>query len=158
MKELLELILQNITTNPDDVVIEESQEDGRIVYTITVNPEDMGRVIGKDGKVIRAIRSLAHVVSIRKGERYRIKLAETDEPAPQTEEEAKEAPEVSEAPTSEPEATPEPETDAKAEPEAEVTDGDDLIAGAIDIPEEADAAKDEAEAEPKEEPAAKPAK
>jgi uncharacterized protein len=74
MHDLLELILKNITTFPDDVVIEMANEDGREVYTITVNPDDMGRVIGKNGKVIQAIRSLAHVVAIRQNKHFRIKL------------------------------------------------------------------------------------
>lgn len=102
MKDFLSLILTNITTHPDQVVIDESQEEGYDVYTITVDPEDMGRVIGKDGKVIKAIRSLAHVVAIRQNKRVRIKLADQDNPAPA-------------------------ETPAPAE-------GDDLIAGAIDLP------------------------
>jgi predicted RNA-binding protein YlqC (UPF0109 family) len=76
MEELLNIILKNITTHPDDVVITNEIEDGVVVYTITVNPEDMGRVIGKSGKVIRSIRSLAHVIGIRKSERYRINVAE----------------------------------------------------------------------------------
>ncbi len=78
MKDLLDLILKHITTSPDDVVINESEDKGTIVYQIQVNPEDMGRVIGKDGKVIRAIRSLAHVIAVRQGKRFRIKLGDED--------------------------------------------------------------------------------
>ena len=103
MKDFLQLILTNITTHPESVVIEESQEEGYDVYTLTVDPEDMGRVIGKDGKVIKAIRSLAHVVAIRQNKRVRIKLADTG-----------------------PKTTP-TET-AKVTPETE-----DLISGAIDL-------------------------
>jgi len=76
MRELLELILKNITTHPDEVIIEMANEEGREIYNITVNPEDMGRVIGKNGKVIRAIRSLAHVIAIRQGKRFRINVTE----------------------------------------------------------------------------------
>lgn len=76
MEELLQIILKNITTHPDEVQISTDTQDGIIVYTITVNEEDMGRVIGKSGKVIRAIRSLAHVIGIRKNERYRVNVAE----------------------------------------------------------------------------------
>lgn len=99
MKELLDLILKNITTHPEAVVIEESDENGVTNYLIKVDPEDMGRVIGKDGKVIRAIRSLAHVIAVRQGKRFRIKLADgegpaiedpgSDEPIPVTPEETK---------------------------------------------------------------------
>ena len=79
MQELLDLILKNITLHPEEVVITVTSEDDSEVYTISVNPEDMGRVIGKSGKVIRAIRSLAHVVAIRQNKRFRINLAESGE-------------------------------------------------------------------------------
>ena len=76
MQELLNLILKNIVTNPDAIQITVAEEEGREVYTITVDPADMGRVIGKSGKVIKAIRALAHVVAIRQGKRFRINLAD----------------------------------------------------------------------------------
>ena len=112
MQDFLELILKNITTHPDAVVIAESQEDGYDVYTITVDPEDMGRVIGKDGKVIKAIRSLAHVVAIRQNKHVRIKLADSEVPAP---------------------AAPVDQTVVKAK-NPEPKEDTDLIAGAIDLP------------------------
>ena len=99
MKDFLELILKNITTHPDAVVIEEGQEEGYDVYTITVDPEDMGRVIGKEGKVIKAIRSLAHVVAIRQNKHVRIKLADSGEPR-EGENQAEPAPSLSQKPRS----------------------------------------------------------
>lgn len=115
MQELLDLILKNITTHPEDAVIQESTEGDVTVYTITVHPEDMGRVIGKDGKVIRAIRSLAHVVAIRQGKRYRITLNDTSSDKPET--------------------TTQPKSGAPSTPEGEdkTETSDDLIAGAIDM-------------------------
>ncbi|OGV96402.1 hypothetical protein A2W24_04710 [Microgenomates group bacterium RBG_16_45_19] len=115
MKDFLTLILTNITTHPEAVVIDTGEEDGYEVYTLTVDPEDMGRVIGKDGKVIKAIRSLAHVVAIRQNKRVRIKLNDAGQPG---------APEATAAPAK----TPEKETPVKDQPE-----GEDLIAGAIDL-------------------------
>jgi predicted RNA-binding protein YlqC (UPF0109 family) len=76
MKDLLELILKNIVTNPNAIDINVGQEEDREVYTIKVDPADMGRVIGKSGKVIKAIRALAHVVAIRQNKRFRINLAD----------------------------------------------------------------------------------
>lgn len=113
MKDFLELILKNITTHPEAVVIEEGQEEGYDVYTITVDQEDMGRVIGKDGKVIKAIRSLAHVVAIRQNKRVRIKLTDISEPT---------------------QAANQPETspDIPKEPTAP-NEAEDLISGAIDL-------------------------
>lgn len=85
MQELLELILKNITTFPDEVSIEQAMEDGREVYTLKVHPDDMGRVIGKNGKVIQSIRSLAHVMGIRQNKHFRINLADVNPPQPTTE-------------------------------------------------------------------------
>lgn len=113
MEELLQIILKNITTHPDEVQISTDTQEGIIVYTITVNEEDMGRVIGKSGKVIRAIRSLAHVIGIRKNERYRVNVAEVGGEH-QISSESSEAPMVS-------------ESTSEDEPE------EDVIAGAIEI-------------------------
>ena len=82
MQELLDLILKNIVTNPEAIEITSTTEEGREVYTIKVDPQDMGRVIGKNGKVIKAIRALAHVVAIRQGKRFRINLADEGGNAP----------------------------------------------------------------------------
>jgi len=76
MKDVLELILKNIVTNPDAIEVTIGQEEDREVYTIKVDQVDMGRVIGKSGKVIKAIRSLAHVIAIRQNKRFRINLAD----------------------------------------------------------------------------------
>ena len=83
MKDLLTLILTNITTHPDKAQVDQTQEDGVDVYTITVEPDDMGRVIGKSGKVIRAIRTLVYVAGIRSGTRARVKLNAGEEVAGQ---------------------------------------------------------------------------
>jgi predicted RNA-binding protein YlqC (UPF0109 family) len=109
MQELLEHILKNVVTNPDALEIKVSEEEGREVYTIAVDPEDMGRVIGKNGKVIKAIRALAHVVAIRQNKRFRINLA--DETG---------------APVENAEPQTEIEADAKVEPVEEVADVIDL--------------------------------
>lgn len=78
MKEVLEFILKNITTLPDDVKIEEKDEDGGTNYLITVNPADVGRIIGKEGKVIKAIRTIMRVIAIQKGVRVRVSVLSDD--------------------------------------------------------------------------------
>ena len=147
MQELLDLILKNITTHPDDVVIDTSTEDNIIIYTITVNPEDMGRVIGKSGKVIRAIRSLAHVVGIRKNERYRVNVAEVGD-GPGASSAPSDDPQTDD-PTDQPVEEPTVATVAPDEPaapavveevaveEAPPAD-DDITAGAIEVTPEPD--------------------
>lgn len=58
MKELLEIIAKALVQNPDDVQIVEEEKDGEIVLTLSVNPQDMGKVIGKSGRIAKAIRSV----------------------------------------------------------------------------------------------------
>lgn len=72
MKQLLEYIIPNIVNHPEDVEINEVSEEGTVSLTIKVNPEDTGRVIGKAGKVIKAIRQIARVIAIKQGVRVNI--------------------------------------------------------------------------------------
>tara|TARA_Y100001936_G_scaffold32076_1_gene30107 strand:- start:398 stop:643 length:246 start_codon:yes stop_codon:yes gene_type:complete len=68
LKELVEYIAKAITTNPDDVVVEqESDEEGRIVLTLKVHPDDKGRVIGKQGRIAQSMRSLLRVAAVKEG-------------------------------------------------------------------------------------------
>ncbi len=65
MKELLLYIVENIVNNPADVkVSEQTREFGEVVLELKVNPEDMGLVIGKGGKIIKAVRSLIRTKAI----------------------------------------------------------------------------------------------
>lgn len=65
MKELLLYIVENIVNNPSDVkVSEQTREFGEVVLELKVNPEDMGLVIGKGGKIIKAVRSLIRTKAI----------------------------------------------------------------------------------------------
>jgi hypothetical protein len=80
MQDVLVFILKNITTAPDDVVVDAKDEGGVTNYTIAVNPDDVGRVIGKEGKVIKAIRTIMRVIAIQKGVRIRVSvLSDSDE-------------------------------------------------------------------------------
>lgn len=74
MQEVLEFILKNITTVPDDVKIEVQDEEGTSNYIVTVNPTDVGRIIGKEGKVIKAIRTIMRVIAIQRGVHIRISV------------------------------------------------------------------------------------
>jgi predicted RNA-binding protein YlqC (UPF0109 family) len=58
MKELLESIARALVDRPDDVVVTETEDDGATVYELRVAPEDLGKVIGKQGRTARAIRAV----------------------------------------------------------------------------------------------------
>ncbi len=65
MTELLEFLTRALVEEPDEVRVEELEEDGDLVYEITVADGDLGRVIGKNGRVANAIRSVAKAAAVR---------------------------------------------------------------------------------------------
>ena len=76
MKETLHYIVSSIVDNPDAVKIEESDDNGTILLLISVAQEDMGKVIGKEGKVIRSIRNIMKVKAMKHNIRISVSLAE----------------------------------------------------------------------------------
>jgi predicted RNA-binding protein YlqC (UPF0109 family) len=76
MKDTLKHIIASIVSDPDAVVVEESETDGITTYTVAVAKEDMGKVIGKEGKVIRSIRNVMQIPAIKENKRINISLAE----------------------------------------------------------------------------------
>lgn len=79
MQDVLEYILKNITTTPDDVQVTSTDDAGVTNYTISVHPDDVGRIIGKEGKVIKAIRTIMRVIAIQQGVRVRVSVLSGDE-------------------------------------------------------------------------------
>lgn len=76
MKDTLAHIISSIVTDPGQVTITESDEEGVTTFTVTVAKEDMGKVIGKEGKVIRSIRNVMKIPAIKENKRINISLAE----------------------------------------------------------------------------------
>ena len=76
MKDTLHYIVTSIVDNPDDVKIDESEVDGVLNLIITVAKTDMGKIIGKDGKVIRSIRNIMKIKAMKQDARINITLAE----------------------------------------------------------------------------------
>ena len=70
MKEFIEFIAKHLVDNPNGVVIEEQTPDEKkVVFTLKVNPEDVGKVIGKQGKTAQAMRTLLTAVAAKEGKR-----------------------------------------------------------------------------------------
>jgi uncharacterized protein len=65
MTELLEFLVKALVEEPEKVVVEELEEDGDLVYEISVAEEDLGRVIGKGGRIANAIRTIAKAAAVR---------------------------------------------------------------------------------------------
>ncbi len=85
MKDLLNYIVTNIVSNPEAVKINEDSQDGIVNLILTVDPADMGLVIGKNGQTIRSIRKLLTVRAIAENIRVNLQLSEPAGVTPQEE-------------------------------------------------------------------------
>lgn len=65
MKEFLRYLLENIVSHPDELKITEETQGGEHVFKISVAQEDMGTVIGKNGRIIQSIREMAKTKAIK---------------------------------------------------------------------------------------------
>ncbi len=76
MKELLASIARGLVEKPDDVTVtvDEPAEDGSVVYHLHVAEEDMGRVIGKQGRIAKAIRVVMRAAATRSNEKVTVEI------------------------------------------------------------------------------------
>jgi predicted RNA-binding protein YlqC (UPF0109 family) len=72
MKELIEFIVKSIVNNPTEVVVTEERSEGGVLLKLQVHPDDMGRVIGKQGRVVQAMRTLLRVVAVKQDTRVEL--------------------------------------------------------------------------------------
>ena len=76
MKEILETIVVNIVENKNNVEVLEKIEETAIVYEVKVEKEDMGKIIGKQGKVAQAIRTLIKSIGAKEKKKIVVKFVE----------------------------------------------------------------------------------
>jgi predicted RNA-binding protein YlqC (UPF0109 family) len=69
MKELIEYVAKALVDDPSQVYVREIVRAREIIYQLRVAPQDMGRVIGKGGRIANAMRTLLRVAAVRKGKR-----------------------------------------------------------------------------------------
>lgn len=69
MKELVEYIAKNLVDNPDAVQVRESRGDYMVRVQLVVDPEEKGKVIGREGKIARAMRTIVNAAAARDGRR-----------------------------------------------------------------------------------------
>jgi uncharacterized protein len=136
MKSLVTHMAQAIVDYPDQVVVTEEMAEDHIVYHLTVADSDMGKVIGKQGRIANAMRTLLKVAAIRRGTRAILEIGEgvsprgflpraparpgfepIPEPEPELELEPEPDLELEPIPEPEPELELEPEPDLELEPE-----------------------------------------
>ncbi len=76
MQSFLEYVVKGLVENPDDVKVTPVEREGTTVYELRLNPQDVGRVIGRQGMTINAIRSLLLAGSAKKGMRCSLEIVE----------------------------------------------------------------------------------
>ena len=74
MKELVEYIARSLVDDPSQVRVSEVEGSNTIIFELRVASEDMGRVIGKSGRVANAMRTLLRVVAVRQGKRVTLEI------------------------------------------------------------------------------------
>jgi predicted RNA-binding protein YlqC (UPF0109 family) len=74
MKDFLEYIAKGLVDKPDAVWVEVDDDEDETVLTLGVDQEDMGRVIGRDGRIANAIRSLLRVMATRDGRHVELEI------------------------------------------------------------------------------------
>lgn len=78
MQEFLDYVVKGLVEYPDEVAITPVERNGMTIYELRVSPSDMGRIIGKQGVTINAIRSLLQAGSARKGMRCMLEVVESN--------------------------------------------------------------------------------
>jgi predicted RNA-binding protein YlqC (UPF0109 family) len=76
MKELLEVLAKYLVDNPNAIEVTETQKDGGVLLELRVAPDDMGKVIGKQGKIARAIRSVVKAAAMRDDKRVSVEIVQ----------------------------------------------------------------------------------
>ena len=76
MQELIEYISKSVVNDPNQVEVTEKSSRRSITYRLTVAPNDMGRVIGKQGRMANAMRTLLRVAAIKSGKNVTLEIRE----------------------------------------------------------------------------------
>ena len=74
MKELLTYIVQSLVDNPDEVSVTERKADGETVFEVRVADGDMGKVIGRQGRIVKEIRVIMKAVAQKNGKRVSVDI------------------------------------------------------------------------------------
>ena len=78
-QQFVEYIVKSLVGNPDDVVVDRQVDEKGVLLTLTVNPEDLGRVIGKRGVTAQSLRTLLRALGTKNDARYNLKIVNNDD-------------------------------------------------------------------------------
>lgn len=79
-QQFVEYIVGSLVENPDDVIVERIVDEKGVLLTLTVNPEDLGRVIGRRGATAQSLRTLLRALGTKNTARYNLKIVNNDNP------------------------------------------------------------------------------
>jgi len=74
VKELVEILAKALVDRPKDVIVAQSETEKTVHLQLTVAPEDMGKVIGKQGKIANAIRTIVKAAAVKDGRRVHVDI------------------------------------------------------------------------------------
>lgn len=77
-QQFVEYIVKSLVSHPEDIAIERVIDDKGTLLTLTVHPEDLGRVIGRRGSTAQSVRTLLRALASKNGERYNLKIVNND--------------------------------------------------------------------------------
>ncbi|HEU0085488.1 MAG TPA: KH domain-containing protein [Candidatus Paceibacterota bacterium] len=77
-KEFLEYVVKALVDNPNDVKIDRTVDEMGVLITLTVNPADMGKIIGRMGNTAKAIRTLLRIIGMKNNARVNLKINEPE--------------------------------------------------------------------------------
>lgn len=80
-QQFVEYVVKKLTDHPDQVKVERSEDSRGVLLTLTVAPDDLGRVIGHRGATAQSLRTVLRALGAKNGERYNLKIVDTDKPA-----------------------------------------------------------------------------
>jgi uncharacterized protein len=75
MAELLAFLARELVADPDAVRVETEERDGAVVLHLHVAPDDVGKVIGRGGRIVRALRTVVRAAAVREGRRVLVEVA-----------------------------------------------------------------------------------
>ena len=79
-QQFIEFVVKSLVGHPDDVVVERTIDEKGVLLELTVNPEDLGRVIGKRGATAQSLRTLLRALGTKNDARYNLKIIDNGEP------------------------------------------------------------------------------
>ncbi len=76
MKELIEVLAQSLADHPEEVTVTETEKDNEIIYELKVAQDDMGKVIGKQGRIAKAIRAMVKAAASRTDKKVTVEIGQ----------------------------------------------------------------------------------